>query len=105
MTEIVEVLFIKNSQCGQTGWEYYPAGTKAHFYADQAAFLVDQGWAVFRNPQPIAESSLPPAPLPQPKPDFSGLTVKELKATMHAAGIPFTAKMRKADLIKALEDK
>ena len=40
----------------------------------------------------------------KPKPDYSSLTVKQLKATMHKAGIKFNSKMRKADLIAALEE-
>ena len=93
MTEIVQVRFIKDSQSPQTGWEFYPAGATAHFYANQADVLVANGRAVLIGVPPDP-SPLPPVQQQEERPDYSGLTVKQLKATMHEAGIPFTAKMR-----------
>jgi hypothetical protein len=94
--KIVEVRFIKDSQSVATGNEFYPAGASAHFYANQASVLVDQGRAKLvkmppsENPPPLA-----------PAPDFSAMTVKALRQEAKAAGLD-TKKMRKADLIIAL---
>ena len=94
---VVEVRFIKNAQCRQTGNEFYPSGTTAHFYADQAEWLVGKEWAVFSNPPPVAETSLPPTP------NYADMTVKQLRIDAYANGIKAISGMRKADLIAALK--
>ena len=102
--KIVEVRFIKDSQNVHTGWEFYSVGMTAHFYAGHADALVEVGRAVTSDPPEVEKPKTPPAQLEVEKPDYSGLTVKDLKLAMFEAGIPFTAKMRKADLITALEE-
>jgi len=94
--EIVEVRFVTDCQSVQTGNEFYPSGATAHFFASQAGALVSTGHAVFVNPPPNAEPSLPHGP------DYSEMTVKELKQL--ASDIPGSARMRKAELIAALEE-
>ena len=101
--KIVKVWFIKETQNVHTGWEFYPVGASAHFYAGHADALVEDGRAVTSDPPEVEKPKTPPAQLKVEKPDYSGLTVKDLKLAMFEADIPFTAKMRKADLIAALE--
>lgn len=108
MTDIAEVLFIKDAQNRQTGWEFYPAGAHAHFFNDQAAALVAGGWAVFRTAH--ADSPSPPAPAQpeQPPPpvvnyDGRGWTVAKLRAEARSKGITVTSGMKKADLVAALK--
>lgn len=106
--QIVKVRFIEDTQCAQTGWEFYPVGASAHFYSNQADWLVKHGRAVSgESPTPANPDLSPPAQLEviEPLPDYSGMTVKQLKAAMVEAGLPVTSKMRKADLIAALEGK
>ena len=93
--EIVEVRFIKDSQSVQTGNEFYPSGATAHFFVSQASALVNQGHAVLVNPPPIDESPFLHGP------DYNEMTVKELKNL--AGDIPGASRMRKAELIAALE--
>ena len=97
--DIVEVQFIEDTQSIHTGNEFYAAGSKAHFYANQAGVLVAQGQAVIYKKQLPAEGDniLPPTP------DYSKMTVKQLKALAHERGIAVSGK-RKANLIAALED-
>jgi len=105
--QIVKVRFIKDTQCAQTGWEFYPAGASAHFYANQAGWLFEHGRAVSgESPTPANPDLAPLAQLEpeDPPPDYSGMTVKQLKAAMVDAGITVKSGMRKADLIAALED-
>lgn len=94
---IVEVRFIKDSQSVQTGNEFYPSGATAHFYADQAEWLVGKGWAVTNDVPPIVKTSLPPTP------NYAGMTVKQLRIYAYSNGVKSTTRMRKADLIAALE--
>ena len=96
--DIVEVQFIKDTQCVQTGNEFYVAGSRAHFYDYQTDYLIAQEWAVLTSKPPSGESPFPPTP------NYSKMTVKQLKAEMHKHNILFTSGMRKADLITALEE-
>ena len=96
--EIVEVQFIKDTQSQYTGNEYYRVGTRAHFYANQAAMLVKQGRAVIYQPPEINDTQ-PPAPVI----NYSKMTVKELKALASERGIGGLSYMRKKNLIAALE--
>ena len=100
--QIVEVQFIKDTQNVQTGNEFYAAGTKAHFFANQADVLVARGQAGLCSGEPpgAAVSPLPPALVP----NYSEMTVKKLRLVAELRGVYITSKMRKADLIAALED-
>ena len=117
MTQHVEVRFIKNTQCKQTGWEHYQSGMTAHFYAGQSNWLVENGRAVLASPPELPPPS-PPVQLEpkerleiklsgdwRPKEDYSTWTVKHLRVMTKLADIPVYSKMRKADLIFALERK
>ena len=96
--DIVEVQFIEDTQNAQTGNEFYPSGSKAHFYTNQAGVLVAQGQAViYKQLTAEGDNILPPAL------DYSKMTVKQLKALAHERGIAVSGK-RKANLIAALED-
>ena len=98
--QIVEVQFLKDTQSVQTGNEFYAAGTKAHFFKSQADVLVKQGQAGFLDDAPpVIESPLPPTLVP----NYSEMTVKELRLAAELRGVHITSKMRKADLIAALE--
>ena len=96
--EIIEVRFVKDTQSVRTGNEFYPAGTRAHFYANQAHVLVRQGRAVIYQPPEINDTQ-PPAPVI----NYSKMTVKELKALVSERGIGGLSYMRKKNLIAALE--
>ena len=96
--DIVEVRFVTDSQSVQTGNEFYPSGAKAHFFVSQAGALVNQGHAVLVNPPPIDEPPLPHGP------DYSAMTVKELRKLARERDIPNAAKLRKDWLIVALEN-
>ena len=110
--ESVEVKFVVDSQSRQTGNEFYPAGTLAHFFVSQADALVESGQAVFSAP-PADSSPLPSDPEPTPIyvdelhaawfPDYSAMTVKELRKVAKGSGVDITGLRRKADLISALE--
>ena len=119
--QIVEVRFIKDTQSVQTGNEFYAAGSKAHFFANQADVLVAQARVVIASDPSPGE---PPKPAPEPKliitisPEYldgrmveyegktyGEMTVKQLKTLAIVGGIPFNSRTRKADLIAALEEK
>ena len=119
--EIVEVQFVKDTQNRQTGNEFYPSGSRAHFFTNQADILVSQGRAVLYNQSPANVDISPPAPKPRLKitispklideqmakfdKPFSKMTVKQLKLCSIAAKIPFTSRTKKAELVAALEEK
>jgi hypothetical protein len=98
---IEEVKFLKDTQTAETGNEFYPAGSRAHFFKNQTAVLVKQGQAVFIDD--IGEQEATSKPLP-PAPDFQNMTVKQLRVLAVERGIGGLSGMRKADLIAALED-
>ena len=95
--QIVEVLFIKDTQSAQTGNEFYAAGTKAHFFVNQSDVLVAQARVVIA-------STPPPSEPPKPAPDYHSMTVKQLKTVAYERGIGGVSNMRKATLITVLED-
>jgi hypothetical protein len=102
--DIVEVRFVKDSQSVQTGNEFYPSGAKAHFFASQAGALVKTGHAVLVNPPPIDEPPLPHGPETYvPEVNLNDYTVKELREMGDELGIDMPSRMRKAELIAALE--
>ena len=103
---IVEVQFIKDTQSQYTGNEFYRTGTRAHFYSNQAAMLVKQGRAEYCQPPVEEDVSLPvpPASVLYDWKTLDEMTVKELKIVAELRGVSITSKMRKAELIAALED-
>ena len=129
MAEIVEVRFIKDTQNVHTGNEFYPSGATAHFFDYQTDVLVEQGWAVLASEPPTGDPPFPPAlaftpPVydkayqeeldRQDEEDvdlqnsfllaYEYYTMKELKMEAGIRGVHITSRMRKADLIAALED-
>ena len=113
MMKVVEVQFIKDTQGVMTGNEFYPAGARAHFYEAQANVLAERERVVLVGPERFeAETKLTPAPEPAPEPEkpepnvnYSEMKVKELRALAQDAEIDGASKMKKADLIDALEQK
>ena len=106
--DIVEVQFIEDTQNAQTGNEFYPAGSRAHFYTNQAGVLVAQGQAVIYKQLPAeGDNILPPAPdddggwIP-PESKYRDMTVKQLRTEAWNRGIPGRHNMNKATLIAAL---
>jgi len=101
--DITEVEFIKDTQSQQTGNEFYPAGARVHFFANQADVLVDQG-RVFVIGAPPAEAPYPaPEPMPPLKLSYRSMTVKQLRAEAHDRGMSTTG-LRKAEIIAAFEE-
>ena len=98
----VAITFVLDSQSVQTGNEFYPSGSTAHFFAPQADALVKAGRAVYVELPPVDRL---PTPAPPPLPNYADMTVKELRVLAKDAGLPGVAKMRKAELVAALEDK